>query len=72
MKYLEKSFTLPTANREMSDEQWAAIWNPPTPATESENLIADTVALGGQCPNCHCGITSYRHIETCVSPLESD
>lgn len=87
MKYLEKSFTLPTANREMSDEQWAAIWNPPTPATESENPAADTVAPGAwyeyenlmaqpelmvPCPNCHCRPDSYRHIETCVTPGESD
>lgn len=85
MKYLEKSFTLPTTNRQFTAEEWDAIWNPSKEgvaftATESEYPVTDTVALGAmmlkapftQCPNCHCEFNSYRHIETCVELLESD
>lgn len=84
MRYLEKSFTLPTAGNCVTQEEWDLIWRAnkaiadsftTPPATQSEKQSADPVAngsIGGQCPNCHCGISSYHHIETCIEPGESD
>lgn len=65
MKYLEKSFTLPASGPKVTDEEWAAIWAP-TKAVLAER---DKALF---CPNCHCAFESYRHIETCVTPGESD
>lgn len=86
MRYLEKSFTLPTAGNCVTQEEWDRIWRAnkaivdsfiTPPATQSEKRSADPVANGsilgiGQCPNCHCHFNSYSHQETCIEPGESD